>query len=138
MGLSANKKTEFILREYPKLDSQIRHREEELRYPLSSDDENIGGGRAQFKETDSVTQIMIAIDNDPEITELKNRKQTIERCLVEADANTNVIIKELYFKRYPKYNIMGLVNSNLVTCGRNKAYDLRNKFIDYLATELKL
>lgn len=138
MMLSANKQVEFILREYPKLDSWIRHREEELRYPLSNDDENIGGGRAQFKETDAATQTLIAIDNDPELNELKKKKQTIERCLAEADEDTNIIIKELYFKRYPKYNIMGLVNNSIVTCGRDKAYKLRNKFIDYVTNELKL
>lgn len=136
--LSANKRVEFILREYPKLDNLIKHREEELRYPLSNTDENIGGGRAQFKETDAATQVLIVIDSDPELDELKNRKQTIERCLAEADEDTNVIIEQLYFKRYPKYNIMGLVTNNFVSCGRNKAYDLRNKFIGYLVTELKL
>ena len=138
MMLSANKKAEFFLREYPKLDSWIRQREEELRYPLSSDDENVGGGRAQFKETDVATQVLIAIDSDPELADLKNRKQTIERCLAEADEDTKIIIEQLYFKRYPKFNIMGLVNNNIVNCGRDKAYKLRNKFIEYLTNELNL
>ena len=136
--LSANKRVEFMLREYPRLASLIKHREEELRYPLSNDDENIGGGRAQFKETDVATQVLIAIDSDPELADLKNRKQTIERCLAEADEDTKIIIEQLYFKRYPKFNIMGLVNNNIVNCGRDKAYKLRNKFIEYLTNELNL
>ncbi len=49
MRLSTIRKVEDILRDYPKIDKYIEDREQELRYPVKPADDNVGGGKAQYK-----------------------------------------------------------------------------------------
>lgn len=46
--------------------------------------------------------------------------------------DTETIIGELYIKKFPQYTIQGLVKQNKLSCGRNKALELRKKFFDEL------
>lgn len=138
MKKSTFRKVEDILRDYPKIDRHIEKREQELRYPVKPTDENIGGGRAQNKRAEPVETMIITIDEDEALNAFKRQRDVIDDCLGEAGSDTETIIKELYFKRYPQFTLNGLVENNLLTVGKQQAYNLRNSFINDVAKGLGL
>ena len=126
-----------ILKDYPDLESYINNREMELRNPYREMDVNssLSGSK---RDNDSMGRMLITIDQDRRLTNLRKNKQAIDRALEESDGNTKKIIHELYIKRYPNYTFQGLVTSNCLDCGRNKALKLRDKFFERLADLLEL
>jgi RinA family phage transcriptional activator len=129
---------EDILRDYPNIDQHIKERELALRYSTQPADENVGGGRAQNKYTQPVLNMLITIDEDTRLTALKNNQKAINDILDESGIDTITIINELYFKKRPVYTMNGLVENNLISVGKSKAYDLRNNFFENLARKLGL
>ncbi|MFT8584975.1 transcriptional regulator [Liquorilactobacillus hordei] len=138
MKKSTFRKVEDILRDYPKIDRHIEKREQELRYPIKPTDENIGGGRAQNKRAEPVETMVITIDEDEALNAFKRQRDVIDDCLGEVGSDTETIIKELYFKHYPQFTLNGLVENNLLTVGKQQAYNLRNNFIKDVAKGLGL
>lgn len=138
MKKSTIRKVEDILRDYPNIEGYIKARESEMRYASGTLDENIGGGRAQYKYNDSFISTLITIDEDRMLRALKRQRDIVDDCLEYADEDTKVIIYELYFKRNPRYTLIGLVENNLLSVGRTQAYDLRNRFVESVAKDLGL
>lgn len=138
MKKSTVRKVEDILRDYPKIDRYIAKRIEELKYPTTPIDENIGGGRAQNKRVESVEMMVITIDEDRALNSLRHQRDVIDDCLDECGKDTETIIKELYFNRRPQFTMNGLIQNNIVSVGLRRAYDLRNQFIEKVAKELGL
>lgn len=138
MKKSTIRKVEDILRDYPNVEGYIKKRENELRYAGGTPDENIGGGRAQYKYNDSFASTLITIDEDRMLRALKRQRDIVDDCLEYADEDTKVIIYELYFKRNPRYTLIGLVENNLLSVGRTQAYDLRNRFVESVAKNFGL
>ncbi|MZJ92978.1 transcriptional regulator, partial [Collinsella aerofaciens] len=97
MKRSTIRKVEDILRDYPKIDKYIEEREQELRYPTATRDENVGGGRAQFKYPETTLNTIITIDDDRRINALNHQREVIDDCLDEVGHDTEVIVTELYF-----------------------------------------
>ncbi|MCG0662327.1 transcriptional regulator [Lactiplantibacillus plantarum] len=135
---STIRKVEDILRDYPKIDKYIEEREQELRYPTATRDENVGGGRAQFKYPETTLNTIITIDDDRRINALKHQREVIDDCLDGVGRDTEVIIKELYFKKHQRYTIDGLITNHLVNVSRTKAFQLRNDFVTECAKGLGL
>ena len=125
-----------ILRDYPNIDKYIKERELELRTPYRQTDLNadIKGNRI----SDSMTTMMITIEQDRRLSALERNKRVIEDNLQECDEDTRTIIEELYIVKYQRYTMEGLVEQRLISCGRSKAYDLRNRFFENIARELNL
>ena len=125
-----------ILRDYPNVDKYIKERELELRTPYRQTDLNadIKGNRI----SDSMTNMMITIEQDRRLSALERNKRVIEDNLQECDEDTRTIIEELYIVKYQRYTMEGLVEQRLISCGKSKAYDLRNRFIENVARELNL
>lgn len=138
MKRSTIRKVEDILRDYPKIDKYIERREEELRYPMTPDDENVGGGRASFSRNEAPLRTIITIDDDRRINALKRQRAIVDSCLDGVGHDTETIIAELYFRRHPRYTLTGLVDNDLVSVGKAKAYELRNGFIKECAAGLGL
>ncbi|HIW72645.1 MAG TPA: transcriptional regulator [Candidatus Levilactobacillus faecigallinarum] len=138
MKRSTVRKVEDILRDYPKIDKYIERREEELRYPTTPDDENVGGGRATMTRNEAPLRAIITIDEDRRIHALKRQREIVDDCLDGVGHDTETIIGELYFKRHPRYTLTGLVENNLVGVGKARAYELRNDFIRECAKNLGL
>jgi len=135
---STIRKVEDILRDYPKIDKYIEEREQELRYPTATRDENVGGGRAQFKYPETTLNTIITIDDDRRINALKHQREEIDDCLDEVGHDTEVIVTELYFRKHPRYTLVGLVDNNLLSVGKARAYELRNAFVSECAKRLGL
>ena len=125
-----------ILRDYPNIDKYIKERELELRTPYRQTDLNadIKGNRI----SDSMTTMMITIEQDRRLSALERNKRVIEDNLQECDEDTRTIIEELYIVKYQRYTMEGLVEQRLISCGKSKAYDLRNRFFENIARELNL
>lgn len=138
MRRSTIRKVEDLLRDYTKIDDYIEEREQQLRYPTGQTDENIGGGRAQFKYNETVLDTLITIDEDRRINALKWQREIIDDCLDGVDKNTEKIIEELYFKKHPQYTLLGLVNNHVVNVSQRHAYELRNGFVSEVAKKLGL
>jgi RinA family phage transcriptional activator len=129
---------EEILHDYPDIDKHVHEREMELRYPTLPADENVGGGRAENKIGEPVLNMMITIDTDRRLYNLKRNQKAIDDTLDEFGNDTYTIINELYFKKHQIYTMNGLVENNLVSVGKSKAYNLRNSFFESLARRLGL
>ncbi|WP_047999932.1 transcriptional regulator [Lactiplantibacillus herbarum] len=138
MKRSTVRTVEDILRDYPQIDKYIETREQELRYSSRAADENTGGGRAQNKEINPTLATLITIDEDRRINALKRQRAIVEDCLDEVGTDTETIIGELYFKKHPKYTLVGLVDNNVISVGKARAYELKNAFIDECAKGLGL
>lgn len=130
MKRSTIRKVEDILRDYPKIDKYIEEREQELRYPATTGDENVGGGRAQYKYANQTLSTLITIDEDRRINALRRQREVIDDCLDGVGADTEVIVNELYFKKRQQYTIDGLIANHLVHVSRRSAFRLKNKFIE--------
>lgn len=135
---STIRKVEDILRDYPKLDKYIEQRENELRYPMRQPDDNVGGSKAKYRNPDTLTHTLITIDEDKRLNALKHQRDVIDDLLDESGSETQTIIKELYFKRYPQFTLRGLCDNQLVAVNRNRAYQLRNNFVEECAKNLGL
>ncbi|MDT7015403.1 transcriptional regulator [Levilactobacillus namurensis] len=138
MKRSTIRTVEDILRDYPKIDKYIEQREQELRYPVTPVDENVGGGRAQNGFNDSTDRLIITLDEDKRINALKKQRQVIDDCLDEVGEDTEIIIDELYFRKRPRYTIDGLITNGLIHVSRRKAFYLKKQFIHDCAKELGL
>lgn len=138
MKRSTIRTVEDILRDYPKIDKYIEQREQELRYPVTPVDENVGGGRAQNGFNDSTDRLIITLDEDKRINALKKQRQVIDDCLDEVGEDTEIIIDELYFRKRPRYTIDGLISNGLIHVSHTKAFGLRNKFVKECAKGLGL
>lgn len=133
MRPSTKRKIEDILRDYPKVETYIKLREEELRFPHVEGDDNVGGGKLQNVRSEKALRTLITIQEDNRLNTIRWQHDMIADRLEEAGEDTQTIIQELYFKKYPAYTLPGLVENNMLHCGRHKAYELRNNFLKELA-----
>ena len=125
-----------ILKDYSQIDDHIKRRMEELQYPHRPDDANAGiKGNAQ---SDSMTNLMITIEQDRRLSALERNKKVVADNLSECGKDTEAIITELYIKRYPRYTLEGLIKSGIIYCSRSQAYRLRDVFFDNIANDLNL
>ena len=130
-----------LLEDYPNYQSYIEQRKYELEHPISPIDENVGGGKAQFRNRNEVLHMLITIDEDFRLNELRRIHHCIRICLDEASDDVRKICEELYFKKYRdrKYHaISDLCDAHIVYTGKTKAYDEFNDFLKDVASELGL
>lgn len=132
---------ESLLEDYPHYSVYKAQREFELRHPYQEPDENVGGGKAQFKKNDSVDRMLITIEQDRRLNSLWREHMAIQICFEEAPDIVQTIVKELYFKdpHLRKYMTIGdLVIAKQIPCSRATGYQLFNKFLQEVAVELGL
>lgn len=126
-----------ILKDYPDIENHIKQREEELRRHHQSEDinRNIRGYGAKPNAMDIM---LITIEQDRRLAALERNRRVVEDNLSSCDEDTRTIIEELYIKRYQRYTMDGLVEAHLISCGRSKAFDLRDCFFKNIARDLGL
>lgn len=132
---------ESLLEDYMNYYKHKAQREFELRHPFIPVDENVGGGKAQFKPNDSVDRMLITLDEDVRLNNLRREHFAIKVCYEEAPEYVQQIVNELYFKppRNRKYlTIADLVVANVIPVSKTKAYDAFNDFLENIAKDLKL
>ena len=126
-----------ILGDYYQIEKHIKQRQEELRNPYIENDLNHGikGNTATFNRH---INLLITIEQDRRLTCLERNKHVISEVMEMADEDTRTIIKELYFRKWPRYTMQGLIDAGLIFCSRRQAYILKNKFFDEIACRLNL
>lgn len=97
-------------------------------YPYKFDkDENVGGGKSDFGNTEVVAIQAISISNDPTIKTLEFHKKTIDRLLSSIDDLTFKIVNDLLLNKNSK-SIYDLESELHLT--HTTIYKKRNHFID--------
>ena len=130
-------RVEAVLRDYPDLETYIKNRKQELMIPHREIDENVGGGKSS-KISKPQEQMMITIDADRRLKSLEREKTAIEKCFFESDTDTQIIVKELYFKKYREYTVEGLALNHIVNCSVRTVKRLKSDFLLKLAHELDI
>lgn len=138
MKKSAKKLVVELLRDYPNIPNRIKQREEDIKHPFIPRDENVGGGKAQYKQNNPTENLVITLHDDLRLKRLKDEYDAIKLTYDEADKDTQTIISELYFKRHPTYSMEGLVVNGLIHCKVTAGYSYVNDFIAQVAEYLQL
>ena len=116
------------LKDYHDTDEYIEKVTKEIRHPYRETDVN-GDIKGTRTDNDTMFDTLWTIESHKAIHRLKRNKQAIDKLLDECGRDTEIIIRELHMRKFPQYTINGLVSNNRLTCGRNKAIDLRRKFM---------
>lgn len=130
-----------LLENYPKYEGYMEMRKYELEHPVSAIDDNVGGGKAQFKQDDSVDRMIITTDEDYRLNALMRVHSAIRVCLDDAPEDVQIICQELYFKKYRNrtyHTIPDLCNSGRILTSKSAAYDEFNDFLKDCADSLGL
>lgn len=125
-----------VLKDYNDTEKYIEQIMQSIRTPYRETDINadIKGTKT---DNDTMFNELWTIETHRALKCLKRNKQIVNQLLEECGADTEVIIRELYLKKFPRYTMQGLVVNHQVTCGRNKAIKLRDRFFEELDRELE-
>lgn len=128
-----------LLVDYPNYEEHVERRNWELRHPVGEIDENVGGGKAQFKQNDVVDRMLIRIDEDDYLNSLRREHYSIRVVFDDSDEIVQTICKELFFKkaRYRQYHtIADLCNAGVIHISKTVAYDKFDEFLHEVAQQL--
>lgn len=128
-----------LLVDYPHYEEHVERRKWELEHPVGQIDENVGGGKAQYKQDDRVVRMLIGIDEDTYLAALRREHFAIREAYEFADLDVQKICQEIYFKdtRYRKYStIADMCNGGALHISQTVAYDKFDDFMHDLAQQL--
>ncbi|MGX7199209.1 integrase [Enterococcus nangangensis] len=120
-----------VLKDYPNAQREIEKLEESIRVPYRETDNN-SGIKGSGKQPDAMFDTLWTIESCKALNQIKRNKQAVDELLAECGNDAETIIRELYIRRFPRYKMQGLVEKRLISCGRSKAFDLRDKFFEEL------
>lgn len=114
-------KVDKLLRDYfdGTMDKQIKAREMYLKF-RNDVDENVGGGRAQYKFNNAVESQMITLEQDFELRELNHNKMIVEMWLNGLGKDEYDILDMHYGMRYTWYKISLELNKSVTALQRWK------------------
>lgn len=132
---------ESLLDDYPNYYEHRDKRRFELTHPVAQIDENVGGGRAQNKVANPILSMIITVDEDDRLNNLRKEHDTIRVCYEEANNIVKKICDELYFKKpaLRKYHsIHDMCIDKQLNIAQAQAYRMFNDFCEQIAKELGL
>lgn len=114
-------KVDRLLRDYfdGTMDKQIKAREMYLKFH-NDVDENVGGGRAQYKFNNAVESQMITLEQDFELRELNHNKMIVEMWLNGLGQDEYDVLDMHYGMRYTWYKISLELNKSVTALQRWK------------------
>lgn len=95
-----------MLFDYPHIDRYVENRREELQYPYTEPDENIGGSKST-KESRPIENFIITIDEDKTLHGLLEQKNAIYKACQNLKPEHFKIIERYYFYNQAKFKTMG-------------------------------
>lgn len=107
MRRSTRRMVEDWLRDYPHITEYIHQREQELKYPVREDDDNIGGGKGN-KISRPEEQYVLTKDQDARLSALEKQQKAIDDALDYVEDGLQTVIAEYYFVDHPKQNLLAL------------------------------
>ncbi|MCS9991234.1 hypothetical protein [Weissella confusa] len=124
-----------MLQRYPNFDLEIKRAEYEALHDREVFvDENVGGGRAQYKESRSIEMMAIKLADNLRIKRLKMNQETIRIALESADPDTYSIIHDMYLVPYSTDTLESMalkLSSSRPVVSRKRA-----KFFETIYTQL--
>ena len=126
-----------ILKDYPDTDKYIKKIEESIRTPYKASDVN-GDIKGTKIDNDPNFATLWTIETHKQIASFKRNKQIIDDLLDVCGADTEMIIRELYIKKFPQYTMQGLVVNHLVNASISTAKRLRNNFFEEVDRQLDI
>ncbi|QNQ83778.1 transcriptional regulator [Lactobacillus sp. PV037] len=130
-----------LLYDYGRYDDYVARRRYQLQHPLQQIDENVGGGRAKNKFTNPVLTMLITIDEDERLNNLRIQHEAIRECYDEANVTVKTICEELYFKKKSlrRYgSIEALSRAHKINTSSSNAYRMLDEFLENIANTLHL
>lgn len=126
-----------LISDYPKTDSYVHTREEELMNKFQEfRDDNVGGGRMLNGKDTGTEDMAITLATDRRLTNIERHADAVEECLSSADDTTYQIIKELYLKQNREVTVYGV--AQLVSLSERAVKYRRMKFFEAVAEKLGL
>ena len=126
-----------ILKDYPDTDKNLKKIEERIRTPYKASDVN-GDIKGTRMDNDPNFTTLWTIETHKQIASFKRNKQIIDDLLDVCGADTEMIIRELYIKKFPQYTMQGLVVNHLVNASISTAKRLRNNFFKEVDRQLDI
>ena len=112
------------------LDKQIKAREMYLKFH-NEIDENVGGGRAQYKYNNAVESQMISLERDYELSQLNHQKMVVELWLTDIGDDEYDILQMHYGDRDTWVNISMTFNRS-VTALQNWKREFKKSVEHYI------
>lgn len=126
-----------IISDYPETERYIKEREDELTNQFQEfRDENVGGGKAQFKNNTGVEAMAITLATDKRLANLEKHAKAVDTCLTSCDELMHSIIDELYLHRHQYLTIQGIAQKFDVS--ERSVRNYRNRFFEHVADQLGL
>lgn len=130
-----------LLEDYPNYEEYVNKRIFELTHPVQEVDENVGGGKAQFKRNNVVDNMLITVEEDHRLNALRTEHYAIRTCYDEAPEEIQTICYELYFKKYKNrqyHTILDLCKAGKIPLSQTTAYLKFDEFLRQVAEQLGL
>lgn len=126
-----------IISDYPETERYIKEREDELTNQFQEfRDENVGGGRAQFKNNTGVEDMAITLATDKRLANLEKHAKAVDTCLAQCDEVTHKIISEMYLHKHQYLTIPGIAQKFRIS--ERSVRNYRNRFFEQVADQLGL
>lgn len=109
-----------------------------IRYPSSRrEDENIGGGRSNIRDNDSMLRTLIKMDEKTELKEYKLIGQAIERTYAQLNPDLQKAFMEFYINRKGPFRGHAKRTSAKINVDPSTLWRWRNKIVECFNEELK-
>lgn len=95
-----------MLFDYPHIDKYVENRREELQYPYTETDENVGGSKST-KISKPIENLIITIDEDKTLHGLLEQKNAIYKACQSLKEEHYKIIERYYFYNQAKFKTLG-------------------------------
>ena len=135
MDSRTKKHIEKQLEDYPKMDEYISQRRLELKYPISQDDENIGGS-SSGNVSNPTERMVMTLESDKRLCQLEETKKAIESVLDTLDVNAYMLVELKYWMKPQTRTWDGIAIK--VGYSRRHCFTVRDNIIESIAVKLGL
>lgn len=124
---------EQTLLDYNEIDKHIRKRVEEITYPVSVPDDNIGGS-ASGRVSNPTERLAVTIMDDILISNLKHTKNIVDDVLDTLEPEARLVIELYYIESPRKYTWTGV--AGITNYSEKQCRNIRNIVFDKIAQKL--
>lgn len=97
-----------MLFDYPHIDKYVENRREELQFPYTETDENVGGSKST-KVSKPIENLIITIDEDKTLHGLLEQKNAIYKACQTINPEFLAVIERYYFYNQARFKTMNAI-----------------------------
>lgn len=124
---------EQTLLDYNEIDKHIKNRVEEITYPVSIPDDNIGGSSAGTI-SNPTERLAVTIMDDMLISNLRNIKSAVDEVLESLEPEARIVIEMYYIDRPRKYTWSGIASQT--SFSEKHCRNIRNIVFEKIANRI--